>query len=72
MAASTSGEHRSSGGFWLSRSGLPGLLADAALFLVIFGALVPFTDNLFVDNHSTPLICGLLGAASGTILQEGV
>lgn len=56
----------------LAPGSLPGLLADAGLFLIVFLAFVSFTDNLFIDSYNTPLIWGLLGAATGTILPKGV
>jgi hypothetical protein len=49
---------------------LPGLLVTAGLFLIVFLGFVSFTDNLFVDNYNTPLIWGLLGSATGTILPK--
>jgi O-antigen ligase len=54
----------------LATSSLPGLLADAGLFLIGFLAFVSFTDNLFVDNYNTPFIWSILGAATGSILPK--
>lgn len=41
------------------------LLADAALFCVIYLAVISLTDNLFVDDYNSPLIWGLLGTSAG-------
>jgi O-antigen ligase len=49
---------------------LPGVLADAGLFLIFFVAVVSFTDNMFFDEYSTPLIWGILGTATGTVLPR--
>lgn len=46
---------------------LPGLLADAGLFLIVFLAFVSCADNLFIDSYNTPLIWSILGAATGSI-----
>jgi len=51
----------------LAPGSLPGLLADAGLFLIAFLALVSCADNLFVDSYNTPIIWSILGAATGSI-----
>jgi O-antigen ligase len=52
----------------LSPDSLPGLLAGAGLFLIVFLAVVSCTDNLFIDVYSVPLIWSILGAATGSVV----
>jgi O-antigen ligase len=54
----------------LVSSSLPGLLADGALFLIVFLGVASFTDNLFVDIYSTPLIWSFLGAATASVFPR--